>query len=187
MPSSDYQKGYRTITTRETSADDALSVRLAHHGESSILSTLVAASPKLVGQIWPGGHLTPGDVADAAEMVQAIWGPFYVHPFYDVLSVTIGHQRDSGGGDTTWSLYSASQLYVGPSELDTALLGSYDAADIAITSSATYGISSTPRLIDIKRNAAGETFLVLTASPDDEETRAKMLTLDISAQHSGAY
>ena len=181
----DWQEQYRTVTTAETTALDSMSVRVVRHMELAINSTIVALSPKLVSDASPS---TTSADSSASERVQRVYGPFVVAPHLDTITATLGHYRSVGADSVVWKLYCCGQLYNDVATLVSASLGSLsDVATIATTSSDTHAVTASVRGLDVIRGADGMTWFTLTATNGDTSTRARMTTLDITAQDSAVY
>ena len=203
-----YQQGYKPIQTRETSALDPLSVRFVRHMDDNINHTIVALSPKLVSQFWPGGR-SEADSAPSTEEVDlmAIWGPFRIPEFYDKISWTIGVDSTMGAGvNVMWELYcsdtqpsfqmSSQDGRTGPLGdtwyVDAARMGNYDVDTLEEVPGA-FSIMASKRGLEVRRGAeTGESWLVLFARTVDDTAASLTRTatiyhLDATAQHSAAY
>jgi len=183
-----FRRGYRTVSTNETSGLDALSVRALADIEDGINNTLLALSPKLIGQ--PFIPHVAGGSHGSTEQIALIWGPYQISEIYDVITWTLRHRRTSGSNGVTWRLYSSSWRY--PSQVHTfsaQKLGYYSSASI-VSSSDTAAISVSERELPIVRDRdpqQGYTWLTLTHQPTVSGTFSEISTLDVTAQINRAY
>lgn len=184
-----WQSQYRTVPTDLTAASDPCSVAHVWLYEQSLNAAIVALSPKLMSIASP--VFTSETDSATNERVAIVLGPWFVAPCYDTLTAHLGHYRSAGSGSVDWVMYSSASKYAATtaahSTLDANLLGAYDSSALATTSSGTHAIAASVRATDILRDTAGYTWITVTTEADDASTAARLTTLDVTAQFSGAY
>ena len=129
---------------------------------------------------WPAGAKL-STAAGTGEKVIMVFAPRYLPEGYNLLRVTVGHERFAGTGTTTWRLYATKFVYHGATTIQSSFLAAdYDAEDIAETSSDTHAISYTEALKAVREGNTGDCYLVLTANNSDGTTRSRLTTLDVT-------
>jgi len=175
-----WQQGYKPIQTNETGLQDPLSVRYMRHMEDNINSTIVAVSPKVVSQVWPGGN---DATLGVALTLHGIWGPFWIPEIYDVLSWTIATTSEAGVA-INWMLSSKN---TGPYD------GLYSVTYLDDSDATGYipGVQLTAmkRSLKIQRGANRATWISLMAETNSNSsvTPPRVYTLDVTAEAEQAY
>ena len=170
---------YSPVSTRETSAGDALSVRVYPDMADAINNGhFHACCHKLRSSIcFP--NWTTWD-AYTGEHVIAVFGPAYMPDGYSDILWTLGHKRTAGAGSAQWRLKSSSTRYTGPIEVfDSAKLSTDAWSNTITTTSDEHIVEHSFINIPTKNSGGDNVFFILTAQNSVSGTRAAITTIDI--------
>lgn len=171
-----FNKQYRPVSTRETSALDGLSVAYARTNCDNINNTkLITLPPAVLDICIPRKASNQGSTN---EYLVTHYGRQWIPPGADTLQWYLGHQRTAGSGNTTWKLYATTGIYRGDRDgIDTDQIvspGENNPLSIT-TSSGTYALTAASSVMQFTGNVSRGMWLyfLLTATNADGTTEAR--------------
>ena len=171
---------YQPVSTRETSAGDALSVRVYNEFADTLNNAHYHANcHKLRSQI-----CFPSWKSVDANTDEYIIGVFAMMEFPDNFNQilwTIGHKRiaGSGGDNTLWKLKTTSDPYRGPVEVFDGDFQSFDGFSNSIrTQSDSHAVTHSYLKLPYAPFGTGVTYLLLSATNSSGTARAEITTID---------
>jgi hypothetical protein len=171
-----YTSKYKPVSTAETAANSALSVRLVRDLEAGINNAKAYVFSHKIRHCALIPSWSSID-SNTDENVMAVFAPPFIPMGYRYLRWYIGGKRIAGTGTTTWRLYTSSLAYCGgPLVMDISRLGSYD-VDSLVVNSDSHDIYTSGDL-RINRAKSLVTWLTLT-SQNEAGSRATITSIDI--------
>ncbi|MHC4619693.1 MAG: hypothetical protein ACYTEQ_18260 [Planctomycetota bacterium] len=166
--------------TVQLTADDALSVGLMRALQDNTNHLKLRwQTPRRGEGAFPGWNSQDSNINEFAVMM---FCPLLVPSGYTKLRVSICHElAASATSTTTWKLYCSSGMYVGPQDpFDaTKLPNGYQVATITTNTTSSKWADTT---IELRRDSAEGTWLVLTATNGDDGTTAKITSFTFTPQ-----